>query len=82
MPKTEAYKIVLDELKTIPLFCGKYDAKNGNSSFMNGICTVMEFIAKNVSDDELTKYETEFTNNIIVSKESVNSAYDYEEIRL
>lgn len=33
-------------LASNPLFMGEYDAENGNEQFMNGIETVMEYIAE------------------------------------
>lgn len=40
----KAYKAVLADLQRVPLFQGRYDAKNGSESFMYGIHTVIEFI--------------------------------------
>lgn len=34
----------VDLLKQVPLFNGKYDKKNANMHFINGIETVMEYI--------------------------------------
>lgn len=44
-PFVNPYKIVLEDLRQVPMFTGKYDAKNGNEHFMFGILTVMEYIA-------------------------------------
>jgi len=68
MDKTEAFKIVLEELRQCPLLRGKYDAKHGSPEFMNGISTVMEAIAIRVSDEEYEKFNTEFINNILKSE--------------
>lgn len=61
-----ASQIVLDKLKECPLFCGKYDAKNGNASYMHGISTVMEVIAHYAEDEE---FEEMFLKNIIKSED-------------
>lgn len=66
--KRVSYKIVFDDLMECPLFRGKYDAKNGNESFINGIWTVMEYIACNVSEDVGDKFNNEFAENMTKSK--------------
>ena len=69
MIKRLAFRITLAELKKISLFCGKYDAKNGNEHFMNGVWTVVEYIAYGASErcgDELNQL---FLDNLISSEE-------------
>lgn len=44
--------IVLNKLKECELFCGKYDARNGNEHYMFGVSTVMEVIANYAGDEE------------------------------
>ena len=61
-----ASQIVLDKLKGCDLFCGKYDARNGNASYMHGISTVMEVIANYAEDEE---FENMFLRNMIESEE-------------
>lgn len=61
----KAYQIVLENLKQTPLFCGKYDALNGNINFMDGIRTVMEVIAFNAG--EYDKFDKEFSKNLLDS---------------
>lgn len=61
-------QIVLDKLKEIDLFCGKYDAKNGGEHYMYGISTVMEVIANYAGDEE---FEDMFLKNMIDSEEKV-----------
>ena len=68
MDKTEAYKIVFEDLSKVNLFMGNYDAKNSNETFMYGISTVMEMIATQVSDDCLMDYLNKFDANIIKSQ--------------
>lgn len=66
--KRVSYKIVFNDLMECPLFRGEYDAKNGNESFVNGIWTVMEYIAYNVSEDVGDKFNNEFAENMTKSK--------------
>lgn len=61
-----AAKIMLNKLKECDLFCGKYDAKNGDPHYMNGISTVMEMIAHFAGDDD---FEEMFLKNLIASEE-------------
>lgn len=65
MNKQEAYKIVLDDLKKVPLFTGIYDAKNGGRAFMYGVNVVMRRIAYTAGD---TNFDSNFFNNIIESE--------------
>ena len=66
MNKQEAFRIVLEELKKIPLLCGIYDARNGNEHFMYGVSTVMEIIAHNAVDEE---FEDMFIKNMVNSED-------------
>lgn len=76
MLKRLAYKIVYDDL-TKPsgceLFVGKYDAKNGVDSFMNGIWTLMEFIAYKVGEKNGDKFNKLFIDNLEKSKQEAKS---------
>lgn len=67
--ETEAFKMVLNKLKECNLFCGKYDAKNGNEHFMHGVSTVMEVIAHYAGDEQ---FEDLFLKNMINSEENSN----------
>lgn len=67
MSKNEAFKIVYDELIKCPMFRGQFDAKNGNREFMYGICTVMENVALNVSEETYEDFSTLFVNNVCAS---------------
>lgn len=69
MNKSEAYKIVFDDLIQCNLFKGIYDAKNGNEHYMYGISAVMEYIAHGVSEECLEKFNEEFIQNMIASEE-------------
>ena len=65
MNKQEAYKIVLEDLKTMRLFTGIYDASNGKPDFMYGVGTVMESIAENAGEGD--KFSREYYKNMSVS---------------
>jgi hypothetical protein len=69
MDKTEAFKIVFEELKKCNVFCGIYDAKNGNESFMHGISMVMESIAYGIDAETGDNFSDLFTSNLIASEE-------------
>lgn len=66
-----AYHLVYDDMvsKGPKLFRGHYDAKHGNSSFMYGICTVMEFIADKASPEIYDKFSIEFVKNMNKNEE-------------
>lgn len=69
MNKKEAFEIVYNELIKNPMLQGNYDAKNGNENFMYGICTVMEVIANNISEEKYDEYSTLWVNNMTKSEE-------------
>lgn len=69
MSKKEAFEIVLNEMKDISLFMGKYDATHGSDKYMHGISTVMEYIAYNISDEVGDEFSNTFLNNMIASEE-------------
>ena len=64
----KAYKAVYNDLMKVDLFRGHYDAKNGNETFVRGICTVMENIALHVSEETADEYIETFITNSIGSK--------------
>ena len=57
---------VYAELIKCPLFCGVFDAKNGDVAFMNGIATVMEYIAGKA--DKWDEFNLLFDANYLLSK--------------
>lgn len=69
MTKIEAYRIVLNDLKEVPMFAGSYDAVNGNKHFMYGISAVMEFIADKAED---ATFEDFFMKNFEKSIDKLN----------
>lgn len=68
LSKSEAYKIVFDDLIKCDLFKGIYDAKHGEDSYMYGVSAVMENIAMNISEDCYDKFEDEFMKNMTESQ--------------
>lgn len=62
---------VINGMTECGLFCGHYDAKNGSAEFMNGIGTVMEYLAYLVSDEYGAEFEDVFLTNLIESEEKV-----------
>ena len=70
MELQKAYEMVLNDLVNsgCSLFLGNYDAKNGSPIFMDGIATVMEFIAYKVSEEQGDKFSDLFTDNVIKSE--------------
>lgn len=61
MTEKDAFTLVYNKLREVPLFVGCFDAKNGNVNFMYGIDTVMEFIATQA--DKTEEHEIEFMKN-------------------
>lgn len=62
---------VVDGMTECGLFCGRYDAKNGNEHFMYGVSTVMEYLAYLVSDEYGDEFSDAFTKNMIKSEKKV-----------
>lgn len=69
MDEKLAFEIVLSKLKENPMLCGNYNATNGSSQFMYGICTVMEIIAYNIDADAGDEMSKLFMDNMVRSKE-------------
>ena len=68
----KAYQMVYEDITNKGgLFVGQYDAKNGNSAFMHGIGTVMEFIAIEVSPKTYHEFSDLFIKNMIKSEKKV-----------
>ena len=65
----DAYKIVYDDIVNsgVGLFTGNFDSKNGNKIFMYGICTVMEFIAYNASEQDYNDFGGIWLENFMKS---------------
>lgn len=69
MDEKLAFEIVLSKLKENSMLCGNYNATNGSSQFMYGICTVMEIIAYNIDADAGDEMSKLFMDNMARSKE-------------
>lgn len=74
MNRQDAYRIVYNDIlnNDISLFLGNFDAKNGKKEYMHGICTVMEFIANNVSEQDYEDFEKIWWENFRKSLDKVN----------
>ena len=74
MNKSEAYKIVFDDLMNVNMFKGIYDATydEKTNNFIYGIQTVMENIAYGVSEECYDEFSNMFLANVISSKEGAN----------
>lgn len=59
---------VVDGMAECGLFCGRYDAKNGNAEIMHGIGIVMEYLAYLVGEDYGTEFKYTFLKNMIESE--------------
>lgn len=58
---TNPYGLVLEGLRQVPMFTGKYDAKHGRKHFMFGVLTVLEYIADKAGNEE---YSDMFLDNM------------------
>ena len=67
----KAYEMVLRDMmeSECGLFVGKYDAENGNKSYMLGIQVVMCWIAYHVNEATGEEFSSQFINNLILSEE-------------
>lgn len=65
MSEKEAFQIVLNKIRTVPIYNGKYDAKHGDMKFMSGVASVMDWIAYEAEDED---FEDEFWGNIAESQ--------------
>ena len=74
MNRKDAYRIVLDDLMSVNMFKGIYDAiyDEGTNHFIYGIQTVIENIAYGVSEECYDEFSNMFLANVISSKEGAN----------
>lgn len=70
MNKEEIRQLV-SKMMECPMFRGEYDAKHGSEYFMNGIATVMEYLASLVDDTFCQEVSDVFTHNMAKSQEKV-----------
>lgn len=71
MNKEEIRQLV-SKMMECPMFRGEYDAKHGSESFMNGIATVIEYLASFVDDTFCQEISDVFTHNMVKSQEKVS----------
>ena len=67
----EVLKGIIEEMREIGMFEGRYDAKNGKEDFMYGIEAVMECLAYMVSDEYGDSFSDTFVKNLIASEQEV-----------
>lgn len=65
----ETLKDIIEEIREISMFNGKYDVKNGKKDFMYGILSVMECLAYMVSDEYGDSFSDTFLQNLIDSEQ-------------
>ena len=73
----EILKGIIEEMRECTMFEGRYDAKNGNSEFMHGISTVMEYLAYRVSDEYGDDFSDTLVQNLIISEQKANGIKCY-----
>lgn len=67
--KKKHFRTVLNRLSSIPLFRGRYDAKNGDDNYMYGTMAVMQLIAHEAGRDD---FQDIFVQNLEKSREKEN----------
>ena len=65
-------KAIIEKLQKKKFFTGIYDAKNGNDSFMYGMLTVLEAVAKLQSEEYANEVQAKFLKNMSDSEERVS----------
>lgn len=68
----EEIRHLVSKMMECPMFRGEYDAKHGSESFMNGIATVIEYLASLVDDTFCQGISDVFTHNMVKSQEKVS----------
>lgn len=67
----EMIKDLVEEMSECDLFIGKYDSKHGNKRYMNGIYTVMEYLAYKVSEEYGDNFSDMFIKNLVDSERKI-----------
>lgn len=65
----ETLKGIIEEMREICIFEGRYNARNGKEDFMYGVSTVMECLAYMVSDEYGDSFSDTFVKNLIISEQ-------------
>lgn len=69
MNKEEVYRMVFGDLRTVPMFSGKYDAEHGSAEFMYGVEAVMTHIASECcNSNQLDRWMKTFYDNMSESQ--------------
>lgn len=50
------------------LMTGRYDAKNGDETFMDGLLIGLEYFASYISDDFYDGFDAYFINNMLIDR--------------
>lgn len=61
-------KVIETIIQRDGLFAGNYDAENGNSDFMYGISSLLEYLAYSVDTDFGNEVEDIFAENMLKSE--------------
>lgn len=66
----KAYEMVFNDMTNsgCGLLLGKYDARNGEDTYMHGVCMVMEWIAYRVNNDVGNAFSDVFIQNMMESE--------------
>ena len=67
----EEIRHLVSKMMECPMFRGEYDARHGNESFMNGIATVIEYLASLADDTFCQEVSDTFNHNMVKSQEKV-----------
>ena len=65
-------KVIETIIQSNGLFAGNYDAENGNSDFMYGISSLLEYLAYSVDADLGNEVEDIFGENMLKSEKSLD----------
>lgn len=65
-------KVIETIIQRDGLFAGNYDAENGNSDFMYGISSLLEYLAYSVDADLGNEVEDIFAENMLKSEKSLD----------
>lgn len=70
--KQTMQKVIETIIQSDGLFAGNYDAENGNSDFMYGISSLLEYLAYAVDADLGNEVEDIFVENMLKSEKSLD----------
>lgn len=73
----EMLKGIIEEMREIGMFEGKYNAKSEKKDFMYGISTVMECLAYRISEEYGNDFSDTFVQNLIISEQKAQGIKCY-----